>query len=193
MIKKSLKILLTLCIFSLPICWICFWKIWDWDDWDDSTFDFPYDNEFTKDPTTELQDKVDIDKEYGEKSILTQLLEVFWLKDGAFEWDHKFINYARAILNMALWLLSVVALIMIIYTFYLMFFSENDAWIKKAKWNLIGIFIALAIIWLAWLIVSFIFRRYQNNWKAKQEEIPGIKITSMNYKPITDNQIYLTI
>jgi hypothetical protein len=41
--------------------------------------------------------------------------------------DHKFLNYVKAILNVALGLLSMVALIMTIYTFYLMFFTENEA------------------------------------------------------------------
>jgi hypothetical protein len=41
--------------------------------------------------------------------------------------DHKFINYVKAILNVALGLLSMVALVMTIYTFYMMFFTENEA------------------------------------------------------------------
>lgn len=192
MTKKFLKSILTLSIITLPICWICFWKIRDWWDWEDHTFDFPYAKEYTSDPNTNLENEIDIDKKYGEKSILTRLLKVFWLNTTAFDWDHKFLNYVRAILNMALWLLSMIALIMIIYTFYLMFFTENDAWVKKAKWNLVGIFIALVIIWLAWLIVSFIFRWYQKNWKENESKISGNE-TSMNYEANNDNQIYLTI
>ena len=192
MTKKILKSILTLSIITLPICWIWFWKIRDWWDWEDHTFDFPYAKEYTSDPNTNLENEIDIDKKYGEKSILTRLLEVFWLNTTAFDWDHKFLNYVRAILNMALWLLSMIALIMIIYTFYLMFFTENDTWVKKAKWNLVGIFIALVIIWLAWLIVSFIFRWYQKNWKENESKISGNE-TSMNYEANNDNQIYLTI
>jgi 4-amino-4-deoxy-L-arabinose transferase-like glycosyltransferase len=96
---------------------------------------------------------------------------------------------------MALGLISLIALIMTIYTFYLMFFTENEAWIKKAKWNLIGIFIALAIIWLAWLIVSFIFWRYQSNWKDNEQDI-GTNTqwqTTMSRDKTNKNQIYLTI
>ena len=105
--------------------------------------------------------------------------------------EHKFLNYVKAILNVALGLLSMVALIMTIYTFYLMFFTENEAWSKKAKWNLVGIFIALAIIWLAWLIVSFIFRWYKEQRQDRNEEIEKWNITMINYE--TDNQIYLTV
>jgi hypothetical protein len=100
-----------------------------------------------------------------EDSIIGQLLSIFWLNNSALSWDHKFIKYVRWILNMALGILSMIALVMTIYTFYMMFFSDNEAWTKKAKGNLIGIFIALAIIWLAWLIVSFIFRWYQSHWQ----------------------------
>ena len=100
-------------------------------------------------------------------SIINRLLKVFGLNSDIINQDeHKFINYAKAILNIALWLLSLIALVMTIYTFYMMFFTENESWIKKAKWNMIGIFIALAIIGLAWLIVSFIFRWYKNNWQT---------------------------
>jgi fumarate reductase subunit C len=41
--------------------------------------------------------------------------------------DLKFIDYAKAILNMALSLISFIALVMTIYTFYMMFFTDNDA------------------------------------------------------------------
>ncbi len=57
--------------------------------------------------------------------------------------DHKFIDYAKAILNLALSLIAFIALIISIYTFYLMIFSDNDKSIENAKKNLTGIFIAL--------------------------------------------------
>ena len=114
-------------------------------------------------------------------TIIVRLLKLFGLDDSTKrEKDRKFIDYAKAILNMALWLIAFIALIMSIYTFYLMIFSENEAWIKKAKWNLVGIFIALCVIWLARSIVSLIFWRYQKNRKAKQEIIPSNNIISMD-------------
>lgn len=95
-------------------------------------------------------------------SILNKLYQVFWLDVvNKYPWAPKFLLYIKRIINLALWLLSFVCLIMLIYTFYMMFFTGNEEWTKKAKWNLIGIFIALAVIWLSRLIVSFIFRWYQ--------------------------------
>ena len=173
------------------IC-ICSWqyKIWELTD------TMPYQkNPSTKDgySSTELWEHVSIKE--NENTILVELLGVFWLDNSIEKWkDLKFIDYARAIINMALWLVAFIALIMSIYTFYMMFFSENEAWIKKAKWNLVGIFIALAILWLAWIIVSFIFRWYQSNWKDEEKNLFPESPTSFNYDYKTiKNQIYLTI
>jgi NADH:ubiquinone oxidoreductase subunit 6 (subunit J) len=84
---------------------------------------------------------------------------------------------------------------MTIYTFYMVMFSGNEEGIKKAKWNLVGIFVALAVIWLAWLIVSFIFRWYQSNWEKNENNLSNsLPEMSLNYNNETlDNQIYLSI
>lgn len=112
---------------------------------------------------TNIYDDIDIT---NQDSIINRLLSVFGLDSDTINQDkHKFINYAKAILNIALWLISLIALIMTIYTFYMIFFTDNDKWVEKAKWKLVGIFVALAIIGLSWLIVSFIFRWYQSNWQ----------------------------
>ena len=146
MIKKILKhTLLTLFIF-FGLCSFSFAQL------NEYNFEYPYpEGNFPGDTPTctdwdcsEFIPQTPID---DQDSIMGQLLSIFWL------------------LNIALWLLSLIALIMTIYTFYMMYFSDNEAGTKRAKQNLVGIFIALAIIWLAWLIVSFIFRRYQSNWE----------------------------
>ena len=152
--------------------------------------DFPWlDSKYKEDKKkVDLWDQVDI---RNDNSIITRLLDVFNI-DIVKNDEHKFLNYVKAILNVALGLLSMIALIMTIYTFYMMFFSENEAWAKKAKWNLIGIFIALAIIWLAWLIVSLIFWWYQRYRQYQNDIIKQADITSMvDYK--LDDQIYLTV
>ena len=164
MIKKILKhTLLTLFIF-FGLCSFSFAQL------NEYNFEYPYpEGNFPGDTPTctdwdcsEFIPQTPID---DQDSIMGQLLSIFWLNNDALSWDHKFIKYVRWILNIALWVLSQIALIMTIYTFYMMYFSDNEAGTKRAKQNLVGIFIALAIIWLAWLIVSFIFRRYQSNWE----------------------------
>lgn len=160
--KKTIVYLMSLCmVLWLGWIWLCEWQKYGWKELD---AEMPYKlGKVTKDCNTDLWNCVSVKE--GDDTIIVRLLWVFWLDNDTWK-DHKFIDYARAIMNMALWLVSFIALAMSIYTFYLMFFTENEAGIKKAKWNLVGIFIALAIIWLAWIIVSFIFRWYHENWEG---------------------------
>ena len=161
MLKKLIKTLITTTILSISMLSISFWG-WSYQQFKGDS-KLPYgDSWLNENPSWSIENPWDLVDRW-EDSIIIRLLDVFWL-DSSTTNEHKFIDYARAILNMALWLISIIALIMTIYTFYMMFFTDNEAWTKKAKWNLIGIFIALGIIWLAWIIVSFIFRWYQNNW-----------------------------
>ena len=194
MTKKIVKSIFSI-LMIIWFVWLCSAKFgWQW--WTSLNPDSPYrpgDNPHD----TECEEGTDLwncTQVKKDNSIIIRLLNVFGLDDSA-DRDLKFIDYARAIINMALWLVALIALIMSIYTFYLMFFTENEAWIKKAKWNLIGIFIALGIIWLAWLIVSFIFWWYQSNWKDKEQYIQTTTQwgTAMIINKATENQIYLTI
>ena len=180
--KKILKSVLGLSMILFVWFSFCLWIQW----WGDEN-PFPFWDIYKNNPRSEIPEDVTI---RDENSIITRLLDVFNL-DIVKSDEHKFLNYVKAILNVALGLLSIIALVMTIYTFYLMFFTENEAWAKKAKWNLVGIFIALAIIWLSWLIVSFIFRWYQNNRKDRQEEIEQGNISMVNYE--LNNQIYLNV
>ena len=174
--KKIITHSITICILSIMglvwLFWVCKWQqrnpFW-WKEFNPSPYQ---DDEGYKecDDNTDLWTCTSVKEK--NTTIIVQLLGVFGLDTStAKERDLKFIDYAMAILNMALGLVSFIALIMTIYTFYKMFFTENEAGIKKAKWNLFGIFIALVIIWLAWIIVSFIFRWYESNWKDNEEAI----------------------
>ena len=188
MMKKVIKSMLGISVILLMWVTFCLWS--DLGLGTNTDADFPWlDSKYKEDKKkVDLWDQVDIK---NDNSIITRLLDVFNI-DIVKNDEHKFLNYVKAILNVALGLLSMIALIMTIYTFYMMFFSENEAWAKKAKWNLIGIFIALAIIWLAWLIVSLIFWWYQRYRQYQNDIIKQADITSMvDYK--LDDQIYLTV
>lgn len=179
--KKLLKKYTILSFALMCGFWcVCRWQLPFWENWNLGRLDpsFPIKGDWTVnnlecDNNTDLWNctsiKEDEKKEWSD-TIIRRLLWVFGLKADKKD-DLKFIDYARAILNMTLGLIALIAFIMTIYTFYMIFFSENEAWIKKAKWNLIGIFIALGIVWLAWLIVSFIFWWYQANWKQHEDNI----------------------
>lgn len=181
----------TISTFAL-ICLFLWFSLWDWFLLDDNPF--PYENSDVEilycTGSTNLWDCVSVKEK--DDTIIVRLLEVFGLDYSTEEErDLKFIDYAKAVLNIALWLMSFIALIMTIYTFYMIIFSDNEAWIKKAKWRLVGFFIALGVVWLAWLIVSFIFWRYKSNWKEKERDISGLNITMI--APELSDQFYLTI
>ena len=184
--KKLLNhfIIYTLAITSFLGLWFCQWqRVTFW--WWELNNNMPYSDKKTdsqeKKDNTNLWDLVSVKER--DDTIIVKLLCVFWLDNSIEKWrDLKFIDYARAIINMALWLVAFIALLMSIYTFYMMFFSENEAGIKKAKWNLVGIFIALGILGLAWIIVSFIFRWYQSNRKENETNLlPSNEVISSNY------------
>jgi hypothetical protein len=190
--KKSIIYFMSLgIIIWLWWFWLCEWQKFGWETLEEKN---PYTNNQAKLPecdSTNIWDCVSVKEE--DETIILRLLKVFWLDNDTGR-DHKFIDYARAIINMALWLVSFIALGMSIYTFYMMFFSENEAWIKKAKWNLIGIFIALGVLWLAWIIVSFIFRWYQSNWQERESDIiSGTVAIQSNNETISNKEIYLII
>jgi ABC-type transport system involved in cytochrome bd biosynthesis fused ATPase/permease subunit len=87
---------------------------------------------------------------------------MFGLDSEEYEGPSKALNYIRGIINLLLGLTSFVALVMIIYSFYLLFFSEDTKGMDKVKKNLKGVAIALIILGLSRTIVSFIFNFYQN-------------------------------
>lgn len=195
MIKKLTRYWLFTFLFIWFIFSFCFWL----SEWPNNELDssFPYWSKDTEaldcSGNTDLWNCTSIkEDEKGQWSdtIIRKLLKVFWLKENKND-NLKFIDYARAIINIALTLVAFIALIMTLYTFYMVIFSESEAGIKKAKWNLVGIFIALAIIWLAWLIVSFIFRWYRTNWFDRNKDEDIEEITMINYE--LNDWIYFTI
>lgn len=121
--------------------------------------DFPYEiSDSTTEGSTDFADIVYQDAIQDQEWSLPQLLEVFQLSNQ--DWygtdNQKALNYIKWILNMALSLTSLIALILLIYVFYMMFFSEHEEGLKKAKAYLKWIAIALAILWLSWVIISYI-------------------------------------
>ena len=130
--KKIIKSMLG--VSTILFMWItfCLWDGLGLGSNPDAEFPWLDGNKYQEDKKkADLWDQVDIK---NNDSIITRLLDVFNI-DIVKNDEHKFLNYVKAILNVALGLLSMIALVMTIYTFYMMFFSENEAWAKKAKWN----------------------------------------------------------
>lgn len=77
-----------------------------------------------------------------------------------YDQDKPATGYINMIINMALGLTSFISLILILYAFYLMFFEKGEEGFAKAKKILIWVAIALVVMALSWLIVSFFFEIY---------------------------------
>ena len=88
----------------------------------------------------------------GSTTYRSQLTKLFVRSNGwtAFE-------YIRYLINMALSFMSFIALIILIYTFFSIFFAKDDEGVKQAQKNLKGIAYAIGIIGLSWLIISLMF------------------------------------
>lgn len=108
---------------------------------------------------TEIWNIIQTDVINNNDSSLNKLLELFQLSDKQRynSWTSKAIYYAKMIVNLLLWLVSLIALVMLIFAFYLMFFSTQESGMTKAKQVLKWVAIAITIMWLSWFIVSFIF------------------------------------
>lgn len=123
--------------------------------------DFFYENNInntTYSDTLELWEIVKWDAILANQSLLDRLFSVFWLDSATYlQWPDKAEYYIKMIINMILWLVSLVSLVLIIYAFYLILFVKQEEWVAKARKIIIWVFIALFIMWMSRIIVSFIF------------------------------------
>lgn len=100
-------------------------------------------------------DAGDILKQTNQKgSILERLLDVF---DINYAGDGKALSYVQVVINYVISFAAFIALIVIIYGFYMMFFREQDKGFGAAKKTVIGAAIALFVIAISWIFVNFAF------------------------------------
>lgn len=127
---------------------------------------FPYD--IQGDPYVETDDAptnlaTDLIKPDTQEStsLLSKLTDFFRLSGTSYDvGTSKATNYVKRILNILLGLVSFLSLVMVIFAFYLIFFSKGEESVGKAKKILIGVGIALAIMGLSRFITSFFFDIY---------------------------------
>ena len=97
-------------------------------------------------------------------SVLVRILDIFNLSADANAWRYKgplkALYYAQYLINYALAFVSVIALCLLIYSFYAVIVWDEKQ-IDKAKAYLKWIAIAIIVISLAWVIVSMIFWIYE--------------------------------
>ncbi|MDR0651033.1 MAG: hypothetical protein LBG59_06680 [Candidatus Peribacteria bacterium] len=101
-----------------------------------------------------------VDFDDDSDTLLDTFLRIFGFNSTQYTGTTKALMYVKTIINLLLSLVSFVALGIILYSFYLMFFTEDTKGIETVKKNLKGVAIALVILGLSWFIVSFIFNLY---------------------------------
>lgn len=93
---------------------------------------FPYrdsagelkDNAYFANSPTDMGDKLKQFTTDDDTSLLQQFLSMYGLD--AYEGKDKAIRYTKGIVNLTLSLVSLVALVWLIYGFYMMFFSSHE-------------------------------------------------------------------
>lgn len=109
--------------------------------------------------------KENIQDEDDNKNWLNRLLNLFMPNRAMYDegnWP-SVLFYLKTIINYLLWFVSLIALILMIYAFYMIFFKKDEAGVTSAKQIIKWVVIALLIIWLSRVIVSFLFRFEKEN------------------------------
>ena len=114
----------------------------------------------------------EINTEYGklikedainpDDSLLNRLLVAFNLDQADYHWPQKAFYYIKKILNYALGFVSLIALGLLLYSFYGMLTGDGDKQFGKVKETLKGVAIAILIMGISWMIVSLLFWLYEN-------------------------------
>jgi NADH:ubiquinone oxidoreductase subunit 6 (subunit J) len=96
----------------------------------------------------------------NKNSSLYKIRGYFQLNGTIYDGNTPATGYVKNLLNIALGLTSFISLILVIFAFYLILFDKGEEGVKKAKKILIGVAIAIALMGLSWIIVSFFFSLY---------------------------------
>jgi hypothetical protein len=88
-------------------------------------------------------------------SDLNELIGTFHNNSEVLTNENKATSYVKIIINYFLALIGLVALIVLIYGFYMMFTSSHEEWIKKAKKYVVWAAIAMFTIWVSRFIISW--------------------------------------
>ncbi len=128
-----------------------------------ATAPFPYtDNNYTANPTTNVGQVLKQTNQWW--SLLENFLTLMGINyaDPIVNGQRtgKAIIYVQVVINYVLALLGGIALVIILYSFFMMFIGKGDDAFAKARKTIIWTAIALFVIWLAWSIMDYLFYIY---------------------------------
>ena len=94
-------------------------------------------------------------------SLLERLLDTFGLN---YAGDGKALSYIQIVINYVLSFTAFIALIVIIYGFYMMFFRDQDKGFGTAKKTVTGAAVALFVIAISWVFANFAFYVFEKGF-----------------------------
>lgn len=99
------------------------------------------------------------------KNWLNRLLILFMPNSAMYLWTEwpSILFYLKTIVNLLLSFVSLISLILLIFAFYMIFFKKDEAGITTAQQIIKWVVIALVVIWLSRIVVSFLFRFENEN------------------------------
>ena len=138
---------------------------------------FPYTwFDISSDQNTDFSDELKSNIS-DENNGFYRLFHLFMPNDSMYWWSNSpsFLFYLKTIVNLLLSFVSLIALILMIYAFYMIFFKKDEAGFTTAKQMIKWIAIALVVIGLSRIVVSFLFRfenkNTENIWYHDNTEI----------------------
>lgn len=150
-----LKRIVLLISFLVLWAWVClsqnFWN----EIWNDNRFSFPYDEQPVD--ATDSTDISTITKQQvvqPRQSLIWQLMNAFNIN---YSTNTKWEFYVKKVVNYFLAIVSVVALVVLIYGFYMVFLWNSEENLKKARKYIFLAATSLFIMWVSWFIISWIF------------------------------------
>ena len=148
---KFLKLIL---VFIL-VCLLKGFSFWDIGSFDVDDADFPYRDWGAWSAPTEDTEQIAQDQ-IAEGGFLEDLGNAIWMGDYTWE-DEWAYEYIETVINYFLAIVAFVALMILLGGFGFMFFSSHEDWFNKAKKYVLNSSIAILVIGVSWLIVSFVF------------------------------------
>lgn len=123
---------------------------------------FFYGDTTTSTPTTTLHTIIQDELVEANDSVLNKILRVFNLDQFTTLSDSSALEFIKYILNIALGLVSFIAVVVIIYGFVKIIFAKDDEGLTEARKTVQGAAIAIAIIAVSRFVVSFLFSLYES-------------------------------
>ena len=152
---RLIAVFLSLFIFCLS------WLIWH--TYAQSSEDsFFYGDTTNLEPTTTIQTIIQDDVVQANDGVLKKILRVFNLDQFTTLSDSSALEFVKYILNIALGLVSFIAVVIVIYGFVQVIFAKDEEGITTARKTVQWAAIAIGIIAVSWFIVSFLFSLYES-------------------------------